>query len=109
MRLHRFSALLIMGLVMILGVQLTGVSCLEDWQLPASPVTQGTVHTSGITTDLSGLEGPTDDGCPCHLAFVSVKTGTGQVISPVVLSAMTLPDGPPIPRPFTLFHPPLRA
>lgn len=109
MKASRFSAFLIMALAVILGVQLTGVSCLEDWHLPMASDVRAAFHTAGITAGLLGLEESIDDGCPCHLAFISVKTGSRQMISPVILSAISLPNAPPIPWPFTLFHTPLQA
>ncbi len=93
----------------MLGLQLTGAGCLEDWQISMSSDFQVAIHTAGITADLSGIEESADDGCPCHLAFVSVKAGSDQMISPVVLSDTTPPDAPPIPRPYTLFRPPLHS
>lgn len=109
MKLHQFRGFLIVGFVVMLVVQLTGVSCLADWQLSMASDLPTAVHATGTTADLSGSEGHSDDGCPCHLAFVSVQTGIAQVISPVFLSAVTLPAAPPILRPFTLFRPPLQV
>jgi hypothetical protein len=97
------------GLVLMLGLQLTGVSCLDDWQATVPSLFDKAVYGTGVMAELSGCDGPRDDGCPCHLAFVSVASGSLTVISPVILSEITLPATPPTPRPFTLFRPPLHV
>lgn len=100
---HRHaSQLFVIGLILLLGAQLTGFSCLDEWQLAFS--TGSVVDTPQI----AGIApGSGDDGCPCHLAFVSIPSGTHQVSHPVALNDPAVPVMAPLVPPFSLFHPPL--
>ena len=99
------SNFFLIGLILLLGVQLTGLSCLDEWRsFPshASPALADQLQTGAVTVDRAG-----DDGCPCHLAFVSVpKTApeSGYPIALLDLGALTslVPDHTSLP-----FHPPL--
>lgn len=98
----RNSNLLLIGLILLLGVQLTGLTCLGEWQV-------GSATAFVETTDLSpSPDGAvTDDGCPCHILFQSVFPPAPDIISPfaddVILNSTLF-----VPTFFKLpFHPPL--
>jgi hypothetical protein len=66
----RFCArLIVVLLVMLLGLQLSGLSCLDDWRTGHSTefTLLGTDHSASSPdgTELGA------DGCPCHLLFSS--------------------------------------
>lgn len=77
---------LLVGLVLLLGVQLTGFTCLGEWQFgPASALVEA--------GDLSPSPdvGVTDDGCPCHFMFQTVSLSPSLVVSPFT---SMLPEAP---------------
>ncbi|MGH7229675.1 MAG: hypothetical protein ACREIH_10755 [Nitrospiraceae bacterium] len=97
--------LFLIGLILLLGIQLTGLSCLNEWQsLPplASP-TLSNQHP----TEAGDFDERADDGCPCHLAFMSFLSAAPAVCCPISLSNMGTPatwgNGDPV----LPFHPPL--
>ena len=99
------SQRLVIGLILLLGVQLTGLSCLEEWRVASLA---GNVFDTPQITDVtmgSGLLA--EDGCPCHMVFVSIQSGASQPSHPVSFIARSAPViSPPVP-PFLPFHPPL--
>ena len=100
---HRHaSQLFIIGLILLLGAQLTGLSCLDEWRLELSA--GGMFDTPQIAGVAPGAGG---DGCPCHLAFVSIPSGTHQVSYPVASINPAVPVTAPLVPLFSLFHPPL--
>jgi hypothetical protein len=103
---HRqLTQLLVVGLIVLLSAQLTGLSCLDEWRLAASADSVfDTVQITGAVPSSGGL---TDDGCPCHLAFVSIPSDAHQVSYPVSLIDPAVPITTPLVPPFSLFHPPL--
>jgi hypothetical protein len=100
---HRHaSQLFVIGLILLLGAQLTGLSCLDEWPLAISDGSEfDTPQIAGVSPS-SG-----DDGCPCHLAFVSIPSDAHQVSHPVALIDLVVPVTAPLVSPFSLFHPPL--
>ncbi len=99
------SNLFLIGLILLLEIQLTGLSCLNEWQ-SLSPVASPTLSNQHPTR--AGDFGErTDDGCPCHLAFVSYLSAAPAVCCPISLTDMDVPttwlDGDPV----LPFHPPL--
>lgn len=99
------SRLCALGLILLLGVQLTGLSCLNEWAMVSSAgnlVVHGQVSGPAAETGQSG-----DDGCPCHLAFMSVLSKTFQVSCPVDLIGPDAPAAYAPAHPSLPFHPPL--
>jgi len=100
---RQLSHVLLIGLVLLLGVQLTGLTCLGEWQ--------GTIlSTQAELVDSSPLspEGNVSNhGCPCHFVFQSVFLPLPEVLSP---RADNVSSSPTLYVPtfvVFLFHPPL--
>src|SRR5215467_6799249 len=98
------SRLLAIGLIMLLGVQLTGLSCLGDWRIAA--LAGSLLETHQITGLATGPGELADDGCPCHMVFVSIHSGASQPSYPVSLVEPGVPETSPLMPPFLPFHPP---
>ena len=97
----RIGNLLLIGLVLLLGVQLTGLTCLGEWQV-GSPA--GLVQPLDLSPSPDG--GVTDDGCPCHFVFQSVSIPAPANLSPltddlIFSSTLYVPTFVVV-----LFHPP---
>ena len=97
----RIGNLLLIGLVLLLGVQLTGLTCLGEWQV-GSPA--GLVQPLDLSPSPDG--GVTDDGCPCHFVFQSVSIPVPANLSPltddlIFSSTLYVPTFVVV-----LFHPP---
>jgi len=103
--LRHASRLLVIGLILLLGVQLTGLSCLEDWRIAESA--GNLLDTHQITGVATGPGELADDGCPCHMVFVSILSGASQPSHPVSLIEPGVPETSPLMTAFLLFHPPL--
>jgi len=104
---RKVSQMLVVGLIALLGAQLTGLSCLDDW--PPVSFAGSFFDTHQIRGNTIGTGEPAGDGCPCHLAFVSIQAGTYQISDPVCLIGLSVPvTAPPVPA-FSLFHPPLNV
>jgi hypothetical protein len=99
---RRYSNLLLIGLVLLLGVQLTGLTCLDEWQ--------GAIDSAQveIVDSSSSPEGNVlDHGCPCHFIFQSVSLVVPEILSPHtddISSSHTLYVPTFV---VSLFHPPL--
>jgi len=96
------SHLPLIGLVLLLGVQLTGFACLGEW--PLGPV----AAQAEMTDDSPSPDGAViDDGCPCHLLFQSVSPPAPDIISPFAVDVIL--NSPLYVPTFVkfLFHPPL--
>jgi len=92
----RTENVLLVVLVLLLGVQLTGFTCLGEWQVGSAV---------GLVEAVDGAV--TDDGCPCHFVFQSVSLPAPEIISPfaddvVLTSTLFAPTFVVV-----LFHPPL--
>jgi len=97
----KVGQLLVVGLILLLGAQLTGLSCLEDFSASS-------VSDSAQITGVAAVSGEVAaDTCPCHLAFVSILAGGYQVSHPISLIDRLVPGTAPLTPPFSLFHPPL--
>ena len=98
----RNSQLLLIGLILLLGIQLTGLTCLGEWELvPGSILSETMDHAP------SPNGGVTDDGCPCHFVFQSVPLSGPDILS---LLAQAVRVSPTLSVPsfvVFLFHPPL--
>ena len=98
----RSSNLLLIALVLLLGVQLTGLTCLGEWQLGS---TAALVEAADLSPSPDG--GVTDDGCPCHFVFQSMSIPAPEILSPL---ADDVSWSPTVYMPtfvVALFHPPL--
>lgn len=92
----------LIGLVLLLGVQLTGLSCLGEWQgailstqaelVDSSPSPEGNVS---------------DHGCPCHFVFQSVFLPFPEILSPRTDNVSSNPMLYVPTFVVFLFHPPL--
>jgi hypothetical protein len=99
--IHRLSLILIL----IFAVQMTGLSCLNDWRDAAFSV-HSVNHQPAFSTQ-SVHTAADDDGCPCHLAFVSIVGRTYSVESPAFLLGAGLRATCPCTSLAVPFHPPL--
>ncbi len=64
-------------LTILLGVQLTGLTCLDEWQ--------GAIYSAQaeIVGNSQSPEGNVlDHGCPCHFVFQSAILGVPDILSP---------------------------
>jgi hypothetical protein len=103
---HRHtSQLLVIGLILLLGAQLTGFSCLEEWRIASLAGSASDIPQ--ITRVATGPGQLADDGCPCHKVFVSILSGASQPSHPVSLIEPGVPITSPLVPPFLPFHPPL--
>jgi hypothetical protein len=111
-RLLQFSIpserLIVTGLILLLGIQLTGLSCINDWKSGSSSSALSLISADDRSLDgTSAIPDKPGDGCPCHLVFQSVPFSTWQPTS-LLTSADT-----PSPATYTptfvqsLFHPPV--
>ncbi len=98
----RSSNLLLIALVLLLGVQLTGLTCLGEWQLgPAAGLIEGMGHSP------SPDGGVADDGCPCHFVFQSMSLPAPDILSPLADEVNWNPTLYVPTFVVALFHPPL--
>ena len=105
MILRQASQLLVIGLILLLGVQLTGLSCMEEWRIAETAGSLLDSHQiTGVATGPGELA---DDGCPCHMVFVSILFGASQPSHPVSLIEPGVHETYPFMPPFLPFHPPL--
>lgn len=93
---------LFFGLILLLGVQLTGLTCLDEWQ--------GPFHSAQIeiVVNSPSPEGNVSDhGCPCHFIFQSVSLVVPELLSPHTddISSSHMLYVPTFV--VSLFHPPL--
>lgn len=98
----RHSNLLLIGLVLLLGVQLTGLTCLDEWQVAIHSAQAEMVDSSPFPAG-----NVSDHGCPCHFIFQSVFFAVPEILSPHtddVSSSHTLYVPTFV---VSLFHPPL--
>lgn len=92
-------------LVLLLALQLTGLSCLGDWHDETF-----SLHSADHHHALSAQPDhatPANDTCPCHLAFVSMLGGTFSVENPAALFNASPPAACPCAALTVPFHPPL--
>ncbi len=94
--------LCLFSLILLLAIQLTGLSCLDEWRSLPSHASLALFQAGTMVASQLG-----DDGCPCHLAFVSVPKAAPESCYPIALldlGALTslVPDHTSLP-----FHPPL--
>ena len=100
----RHSTLLLIGLVLLLGVQLTGLTCLDEWQ--------GAIHSTQaeIVDNSPSPEGNVlDHGCPCHFVFQSVLLAVPEILSIRTDDVNSTPSLYVPTFVVFLFHPPLNV
>ena len=99
------KTLLVLGMVMLLAIQLTGLNCLSDYANHEYSSELVFVHDQ-LPNQANAPASFTDDGCPCHLTFQTARSAPLSVMSP--FNSMP-PDGflafTPNFVPF-VFHPP---
>lgn len=98
----RYSNVVVLALVLLLGIQLTGLTCLGEWPLrPAD--------TQVEMTDFSPPpdENVINDGCPCHFVFQSVLFADPEILSPHIDGVSSSPMLYVPTFVVFLFHPPL--
>jgi hypothetical protein len=98
----RRTRLAVVLLILLLGVQLTGLSCLDEWSLPS--MGGGIASYVDSSHDAAVAEA---DSCPCHLTFTSIPYIALFASCPSVLR--DLPDSETLllVDPALPFHPPL--
>lgn len=101
----RIGRLLLVGLIILLGIQLTGLSCLDDWQI--TPLTKALLIASLFPDRTGEADQPEEDGCPCHLALPPVTSGIFQICCPVQFHRSFTPSTPTLSLASLLFRPPL--
>ena len=104
--IYRYARhLFIISLILLLGAQLTGLSCLEDWRI-ASP--SDSAFDTPKFTDVTMVPGElAEDACPCHMVFVSMCSGVSQPSHPDSPVERNGPGMSPLLPPLLPFHPPL--
>lgn len=98
----RHTNLLLIGLVLLLGVQLTGITCLGEWQV-AIHSAQSEISGGSPATE----ENLVDHGCPCHFIFQSVSLAVPEILSPHTDDISSSPTLYVPTFVVSLFHPPL--
>lgn len=101
----RAGRMLILGLALLLGVQLTGLNCLGE--STGIPIQAEHVALQPLSSACSGGHAIIDDGCPCHLIFVSAPMTLQQASEPFIYVASAIPEhlsSRDLPLPF---HPPI--
>ena len=97
--------LVVVGLVVLLSAQLTGISCLEEWRIAS--LAGNSFEPSAISGVHTEFGRSADDGCPCHLAFVSFLLESSLPSCPVAPYERSGFFMAPAVPPFLLFHHPL--
>lgn len=88
--------------MLLLGVQLTGLTCLGEWQAASLAALVAAVDHAP-----SPDGGVTDDGCPCHFVFQSVSLPAPEPLS-LLSDGVSLSPSLHVPTFVVfLFHPPL--
>ena len=99
------SNLFLILLILLLGTQLTGLSCLNERRslpLHASPGLSNQFQAGAMAVGQVG-----DDGCPCHLAFVSIPNPSPESCCPISLLDIGAPATLVPGHTSRSFHPPL--
>ncbi len=98
----RHTNLLVVGLILLLGVQLTGLTCLSEWQ-----VINYSAQAELISDSPSPEGSVLDHGCPCHFIFQSVSLAVPEILSPHTDDISSSPSLYVPTFVVSLFHPPL--
>jgi len=103
--MKRMGRILLFGFIILLGIQLTGLSCLNEWQIVS---TTGALAISGLfINNTEGTGQPEQDGCPCHLALAPVYAGPLIQSSPDQPNCNVMASTHTLAFAFLPFHPPL--
>jgi hypothetical protein len=87
MRTKRVYLVLAFGLAILLGIQLTGLPCLQDTTLAQPGLFDQDASSPEVYNNQGGV-----DGCPCHLHFVSIMGDPPQLestVSPLAPSTLS--------------------
>jgi hypothetical protein len=95
---------LIVGLIVILGMQLTGLTCLSDRLGDSSNHDAFVQYLSGTEPGSEEMEQP--DGCPCHLHFVSIEKILPSRSFPGIFLTSSAPHESVLLLEFAQFRPP---
>ncbi len=95
---------LVIGLVLLLGVQLTGFPCLGEWQIGS---TASVVEALDLFPSLDGSV--TDNWCPCHFTFQTVSVSPSSFVSPFTWALLETPTRFVGTFIHSLFRPPVLA
>lgn len=98
----RHSHLWLIALVLLLGVQLTGLTCLGEWQGAIQ-----SAQTEMVDSSPSPEGNVLDHGCPCHFVFQSVFLPLPEILSPPTDKVNSSPMLYVPTFVVFLFHPPL--
>lgn len=95
-----------LALAVLLALQLTGFSCLSEWEI-GSALAGTAENWISIEPSPAGLEAP--DGCPCHFYFSPVDIVVPEPVFPLN-ETQALPPTQYALRFCNLpFHPPLQS
>jgi hypothetical protein len=100
----RAGSLMAIALLVLLSVQLTGLSCLDEWHIRTGEFI--VLADTGQGT-LSPDAGMCSDGCPCHLLFQSVSLSSVERVSPLTTLLVTDSQQYTPTLIHFLFHPPV--
>lgn len=96
---------LLSALILLLGVQLTGLNCLGEWDellIVSEHQLQSQIDTGATQDNLLG-----EDACPCHLAFVSGSRISYEASLPIALMIPGTLDSNLSASPSLPFRPPV--
>jgi len=105
MMLGQIGRALPVCLVLLLSIEFTGLNCLEDWKI--APATDAQILSAPPADGAGKADQPSDDGCPCHLAFMSVPQAAPQSYYPISLLDIGAPRTLVPGHTALPFHPPL--
>lgn len=106
MNKHYICCRTALALAILLALQLTGFSCLSEWEIGGAWAGNGEDSFS-VEAPPTALEAP--DGCPCHFYFSPV-----DIVVPEPVFPLNETQAPPPPQ-YALrfsnlpFHPPLQS
>ncbi len=105
MKIGRIWRTFLVGFIVLLGIQLAGLNCLDDWAI-GSFVGTLPVHEllSGST---NGTDRLIDDGCPCHLSLAPVYRCSIQIGHPFQPNTLDAPATYTLALASLPFHPPV--
>ena len=92
-------------LILLLGVQLTGLTCVDDWAA-VSHAEAALIQHPAMTGHAESLE-PGADSCPCHLMFSDPPLVGVLVIHPGSLEPSPIASSVVPVLVSTLLHPPI--
>lgn len=107
-RMERLNQFVLVVLVILLAVQLTGLTCLNNWRSAEFGTDSPLLLTDRVSDGGFASDYQNEDGCPCHLVFHAASLGSG-LVSPLIDSPPDMPVPFVYSFPHSFFHPPLVA